>query len=377
MFERERPDPQPDIEFDFFDESPTVEAGERQGAPPRKRRKMPSRPSGGPPPSFLRLGLLIAGAILLAVVLVFWVSNCRGDQKKAKYQDYMESVAGPASESAQVGKQLNQLLTTPNVKLAELRSQLEGLRQQQAQIVTNTRKLDAPGPLRDEQESLVEAMQFRVSGLNGLSVAFGSVQGTPSTSVSGERLAVQAQRLTTSDVVYQDLFKAGSIAVMGKEGVRGVPVPDSDFVQTPDFASSTFWKQTVDRLTQGPKAGGLHGNEIVSVVAQPGNQRLSTTDDNTVQASDRLSFQVNVKNSGESQETQVVVNLIIKQNPPVRKQQVIDVISPGETKTVTFKDLGPPNFGTRVTVQVTVQPVSGESNTGNNSYEYPVIFTLG
>ena len=84
-----------------------------------------------------------------------------------------------------------------------------------------------------------------------------------------------------------------------------------------------------------------------------------------------------LENSGESQETQVVVNLTIKQSPPVRKQQVIDVISPGETKTVTFKDLGPPNFGTRVTVQVSVQPVSGESNTGNNSYEYPVIFTLG
>jgi len=377
MFERERTDPQPDIEFDFFDESPTVEGGEREGAPPRRRRKIPTKPPGGTPPQVLRLALLIAGAILLAVVLVFWVNNCRGNQKKGKYQDYMEQVSKPATESAQVGKQLNTLLTTPGIKLTELRSQLEGLRQQQAQIVANSEKIDPPGPLRDQQGSFIEAMQFRVSGLDGLASAFETVQGTPSTAVSGERLATQAQRLIASDVVYQDLFQEGSAAVMTKDGVTGVPVPDSVFVQNPDFGSPTFWKQTVDRLTQNPKASGLHGDSIEAVIVQPGNQRLSTSKDNTVQASDRLSFQVLIKNSGDSQETQVVVHLTIKQNPPVRKEQVVDVINPGETKTIVFQDLGPPNFGTRVTVQVNVDPVTGESNTANNTAEYPVIFSLG
>jgi hypothetical protein len=377
MFERERTDPQPDIEFDFFDESPTVEAGEREGAPPRKRRKMPTRPPGGPTPSLLRLGLLIAGAILLAVILVLWVNSCRSGQKKEQYKNYMESVAGPAGDSAQVGKRLNTVLTTPGIKLSELRSQLEGLRQQQAQIVANARQLDPPGPLREEQRSLVEALQFRVSGLNGLAAAFAAVQGTPSTSTSGARLATQAQRLIASDVVYQDLFTEGSTAVMSNENVTGVPVPDSVFVLNPDLGSPSFWKQTVDRLTQSPKAGGLHGNMISGVIVQPGNQRLSPTDDNTVQASDRLSFQVLVKNSGDSQETQVVVSLTIKQNPVVRKTKTIDVINPDETKTVVFSSLGPPNFGTRVTITVNVEPVSGESNTANNTAEYPVIFTLG
>ena len=338
---------------------------------------MPTRPPGGPSPSFVRLALLIAGAILLAVVLVLVVNNCRGNQKKAKYQDYMEAVNGPAAESAQVGKDLNDALTTPGIKLADLRSQLEGLLQQQSQIVTNASGLDAPGPLRDEQQSLVEAMQFRVNGLTGLSAALTAVQGTPSTAKSGEDLAVQAQRLIASDVVYQDLFKAGSAALMRKEGVTGVPVPDSTFVTNPDFGSPTFWKQTVDRLTQSPSAGGLHGSQITSVVVQPGNQRLSTSEDNTVNVTPRLSFQVNVKNSGDSQETQVVVTLTIKQDPIIRKTQTISVISQGETKTVIFEDLPPPTFGSPVKVQVSVEPVSGETNTSNNSYEYPVIFSIG
>lgn len=376
MFERERTDPQSDIEFDFFDEPPTVEAAEREGGPPRRRRKMPTGPPGGPTPSVLRLGLLIAGAILLAAVLVVWVNSCRGDQKKSRYQDYMEAVAGPAGQSAQVGKQLNELITSPGVKLNDLRSQLEGLRQQQAQIVTAAQALDAPGPLRAEQENLVEAMQFRVSGLDGLAAAFGKVQGTPSTAESGELLANQAQRLITSDVVYEDLFQEGSRSVMNAEDVTGVPIPDSKFVQNTDFATPSFWKQTVDRLTQNPKTGGLHGNEIVSVIVQPGDQHLSPTEDNTVQASDRLSFQVLVKNSGDFQETQVVVSLTIQQNPLQRKQQVIDVINQGETKTVVFEDFDPPSFGTRGSVKVSVQPVDGENNTGNNTASYPVIFSL-
>ncbi len=379
MFERENPDPQTDIEFDFFDESPTVEGGERggEGAPPRRRRKMPTRPPGGSNPSLLRLGLLIAGAILLAAVLVLTISNCRGNQKKAKYQDYMESVGGPAAESAQVGKDLNDLLTTPGKKLAGLRSELEGLRQQQAQIVANATALDAPGPLREQQQSLVEAMQFRVNGLSGLSAAFAAVQGTPSTAESGERLAVQAQRLIASDVVYQDLFKLPSEGVMHNEAVTGVPVPVSRFVTNPDFGSPTFWKQTVDRLTQSPQAGGLHGNQITSVVVQPGNQRLSTSEDNTVLVTDGLSFQVNVKNSGDSQETQVLVTLTIKQDPVIRRTQTISVISPDETNTVIFKDLPAPTFGSPVNVLVSVDRVPGETNTSNNSYEYPVIFSLG
>ena len=57
-----------------------------------------------------------------------------------------------------------------------------------------------------------------------------------------------------------------------------------------------------------------------------------------------------VKNSGDSQETQVIVTLTIKQDPVIRQEQTIDVINPGETKTVIFKDLARATFGTPVDV---------------------------
>jgi hypothetical protein len=377
MFERERTDPQQtDIEFDFFDDSPTAEASGRERTP-RRGPRMPRRPPTGNQPSLFRLGILIAGAILLAVVLVIWVNSCRAGQKKGEYRDYMEAVAGRASESEQVGKQLNQFITTPGIKLQDLRDELDGLKQHAGQILTSARELDPPGPLRDEQDSLVEALEFRLSGLNGLAEAFSQVQGTRNSAEAGRRLAIPAQRLVASDVVYADLFYEGSRAVMDKEGVKGIPIPESRFVQNGDLASPTAWTLIVERLTRSPKAGGLHGNQLVGVIVQPGQQQLSPTEDNTVKASDRLSFQVLVKNSGESQETQVQVSIVIQQSETIRRTEVIDLINPDETKTVVFGNLGTVTFGTRSTLKVNVEPVTGENNTANNTAEYQIIFTLG
>ena len=109
---------------------------------------------------------------------------------------------------------------------------------------------------------------------------------------------------------------------------------------------------------------------------QPGGQQLSPSEDNTIKAVEDLSFQVLVQNSGDSQETQVPVRLVIQQDPVIRKEKVIDLINPGETKTVTFSGFGQLSFSTRTTLKVTVEPVSGEQNTGNNSAQYNVIFTL-
>src|SRR5687768_7009080 len=153
MFERERTDPpQSDIEFDFFDESPTVEAAERERSTQRRGPRLPTPPPRGTQPSPFPLRILISRAILLAVVLVIWVQSCRSGQKKAEYRDYMEEVAGRASESEQVGRQLNQIITTPGIKLNDLRDELDGLRQRSAQVLASARELDPPGPLREEQE---------------------------------------------------------------------------------------------------------------------------------------------------------------------------------------------------------------------------------
>ena len=378
MLDREKSEPQTDIEFDFFDESPTSETEPRKkDGPPGKRPRMPRRPPTPPGgPQLYRLGLLIAGAILLAVILILVINNCRGDQKQSAYEGYMEDVNDVASESAEIGNQLNNQLTTPGRRLEALRADVEGLQEQQEQVLRRTQDMGPPGPLVEQQEALVETMQFRVNGLAGLARGLQLVAQTEDQQESGRNLANQAQRLVASDIVYADAFRAASESVLEQQGVTNVAVPASVFVQNAEFGSPSFWTQTVRRLTRGPEAGGPRGNGIVAVRVQPGGQELVRGEDNTVEQSADLAFEVLVENSGESQETQVQVTLIVRQDPQIRKEQTIDVINPGEEKTVTFTGFENLEFQALTTLQVQVDPVEGEANTDNNTAEYPIIFTL-
>ena len=383
-------DHETDIDFDFFEDDPEPH---REPEPDRGRSDPrpgggPRRPSGsGRPPTgmtpLLRLAGLIAFAILIVVLFVFWVQSCQGASKKSKYRGYMDKVAVVAKESEQIGRELNDALTTPGIKLADLDTKLAGLAQQQEQGVARSRELTPPGPLRFQQRDLVEALELRVSGLRGLDDALRTAARS-SKDVTGNALivAAQAQRLVAGDVVWDDLFKDPSISVLREEGVTGVAVPDSNFVSSPDFSAPRFWEAILGRLfnqtSTGGSTGGLHGTGLVSVKALPANLELSQEQENTVTATTDLGFAVTIEDTGDSQEVQIKITLTIQQSPsPIVQTKTIDLINPQEQKTVVFRNLGQVQFATKTTVKVDVQPVPDETNTSNNSASYPVIFSLG
>src|SRR5689334_13525452 len=94
------------LDFDFFDEPATVEQQPTQrvrmprrrpsGTPPRGPRPPQIRPPQGFAPLFRLVGL-IAFAIAIVVLLVFWVQSCQGAAKKNAYKNYVADVATIAS----------------------------------------------------------------------------------------------------------------------------------------------------------------------------------------------------------------------------------------------------------------------------------------
>ena len=368
-----------EIEFDFFEEPATREAV-RTERPPRRSRG-PRRPQG--PPSgltpLLRLVGLISFAILIVVLLVFWASSCRGEAKRDRYQGYMQDVQGVADRSERIGSQLSTTLTRREVRQAALVRTLDGYAQQQEQLVAAAQRVDPPGPLREQHEHLVDSLQFRVSGLRGLADAFGTRTGN-ATRV-GELLSAQYRRLVAGDVAWDDLFSAPAAAELRRQDLRGVNVPDSNFVANPDIATSramsTIWQRVRGQAATGGTATppGTHGHNLVSVTVV-GGSRLNPNALNKIVATTDLSFEVVFENSGDSTETGVEVELTIqKETEPLTRTRRVDLTEPGQEVRAVFRNVGPVPFVQRTTLQVSVKPVPGEENSTNNTAEYPVIFS--
>jgi hypothetical protein len=371
-------EPDTDFDFDFFEEPSTQETAVRE-RPFRGGPRRPVRPPSGLTP-LLRLIGLIAFAIVAVVVLVFVVKGCRDENKEGEYERYLGDVTNVARESSSIGRDLNGVLTQPGIRQDELEQRLNGLAQRQEQLVATADDLDPPGRLVPEQQALVAALDLRVGGLRGLEDTFRRTTNSTDATAAGAALSAHAQRFVASDVIWDDLFRGPSLQELRRAGVTGVRVPNSDFLSNPDLATSTamkaIWQRVHGAKTDGAPTG-LHGSALVSTEALPSGQELSQDTETTIEATTDLAFAVTVENSGDNQEVGVEVTLTIQKSPrPLVKTQQIDVINPGEDKTLTFSDLGQPPFGTPTSVKVDVKPVPGETRTGNNTAEYPVFFSF-
>lgn len=375
-----------DIEFDFFEEPETTEAARPDRGPgtrPRGPRPPIRTPQGITP--LLRLVGLIAFAIVIVLLLVYAIQGCQSSSKHAKYDNYMKKVSQIASNSHSIGVRLTSLLGQPGLKAADVQTKLAGLARDEQQDVDAARAIDPPGRLRDEHTRLIDALQYRYSGIVGISDSLRQAVARKNLAAAqaGALLVTPAERLIASDVVYDDSFRDPSKQVLANQGVGDVRVPSSAFVQNPDFYTANGLAAVVTRLrgvSVSPTAGGLHGTNIVMTKALPKGTELSTSTRLPVVAGTDLGFAVTVEDSGDSVEVHIPVTLTITGGTkPIVRNQVIDLISPKEQKTVTFSNiqLDATFFGSQSTsVKVKVNSVPNEHNVSNNSSEYPVIFTL-
>jgi hypothetical protein len=371
-----------DIEFDFFEEPETREAARPERPPARGGPRPPIRTPHGFTP-LLRLVGLVAFAIVLVVLLVYAIQGCQSSGKHAKYENYMSKVSDIASSSQSIGSRLGALLTQPGLQTTAVQRRLAGLAREQQQDADAARSIDPPGRLREENSRMIDALEYRYSGIVGISDSLKAALKTKNNNRAASLLVVPAQRLIASDVVWDDSFRDPSKQVLRNEGVGDVRVPDSTFVQSPEFYTTSPLAAVVARLRGGsvtPRSGGLHGTNIVSTKAIPKGTELSTSTRLPVVASTDLGFEVMVEDSGDSAEVRIPVTLTITNGTrSITKTAILPFINAKQRKPVTFRNiqLDPPFFGSQSTsVKVSVKPVPNEHTTSNNTAEYPVIFSL-
>jgi hypothetical protein len=370
------------VEFDFFDEPETEEAPRRRR--PRRERSGPPR-TPGPPTGIVplaRLVGLIAIAIAIVVAFVFWVGACQGKSTHDQYASYSTEVKTVASSSNALGHEFAAKLVSGGLKQGALEQSLQQYAQQEQQEYDQAQQIRPPGPLRQVHQQLIDAIELRAKGL----AALGDVLAqwtSKNTSTTIDALAAQAELLTASDVVWEQLYRLPATQELKTEGVTGVVIPASSFVPNTELISARSFGVLLNNMkgaSTGGTPSGLHGSQLISVVANPGGTALTTATATTVKVSADLAFAATVEDSGNFQENGVVVHLTITAgSTTIKRTQTIQTIAPKTQQTVSFGNFNLPTaaFGNRATVKVDVAPVPGETNTSNNTATYTVFFTLG
>jgi hypothetical protein len=379
-----------DIEFDFFEDEPaTTEApaSSRVRLPGRGGRGCVPRRPAGPPRGLTPLLRLLALIAILVAVLVFFgllIQSCASTSKHDAYKSYMDKVALVAQASAKDGSDVADALTTPGAKVADLETKLASIAEAERSNVVAAQHLDPPGPLRDQHENLIEALQLRVAGIQGLAATFRATAGSKNTSSDATLLATWAQRLLASDVDWDDLFKEPAKVVMEKEGVTGVAPPESHSVVNADLITQHSMSGVLQRLrgvSTGGTPTGVHGTNIVSTKVLPTGQTLLQDQTNTIVATQDLAFVVTVHDGGDSQEVGIQVTITLQKvsgGGTITKTKTISVIDPGQDKQVTFSNVNVTGlFVQKAELRVNVAPVTGERDSSNNKATYPVLFSLG
>jgi hypothetical protein len=390
-----------DTELGFFEEPRTLET-----APRARRRRRPEggdrRPSGPPPGAvgLARLAGLIALGIAVVIGFVFWVGSCQGTTAHDEYASYLSKITPLAQSSAKIGSELTNELDARNLTLTDLESKLQAWSQQEQADYAAAQRIRPPGPLQTAHAQVLDTFQLRALGLAGLAntLTTAKAQSTPpSAGTVANELAAEAQLLTSSDIVWAELFRLPATETLSQKGVTGVIVPASQFVTNAGAISSSSFAIAYERLGTGSTSGGgggggggasaakgLHGSALISTAAVEAGKTttLSTSaaTPSTIAVSAGLVVEVTFEDSGNFPEVKIPVTLdvIVSGKSVYSKTETVDSILPKHQTTVSFSSLQvpPAAFGHNSKLTVKIGQVPGEVRLDNNSATYPVLFQL-
>lgn len=396
----------------FFDDDYELdEAPPSRGA--RKRPSMPSAPKGKGPQ---RLLVLVIGILILLVAGYFLVQRCQRDREVSSYQSYVAQSNEVAKASGTVGSEFSAAILTAGQTPDGLDKSLTREIQSSQQIAKNAADLSAPDGVSSYKPFLVQSMQYRVSGLQGLQKALRDAFNSAGTTgqVPLEQSAAVAatfQRLIASDVVYSDSYQEPVKQVLAQKSINatvedsqfvdpkliefaapqrmqsilnallgGVPVDGGGTVVTTTDAEGNVITSTEGAVTGDTGSGALHGTTLISTLFNPGGTQLDPASVNEVDSANDMSLAITVQNSGDATEVSVKVNVVLRakgMDDRTLPTGEITTLDPGAQGTVEIPfGLSDIVFDSVVTAKVTVEKVPGEQNIDNNIGVYQIQFRL-
>jgi hypothetical protein len=340
--------------------------------PERPRRRV-----GGPQrrrQQFLVRRLIGVGVgLAFLILIVIGIRGCLEARSDRALRNYDSDVATVMQQSEQSGKDFFNLLSGTSGSSSSLDAQQEVLRQRDTSqtLLDRAHQIGAPGQMHDAQNAVIQTLTLRRDALS--SIAQNVTQATARTQTGNAIAAISAAMgsLYASDVLWTQIGKPEIEKVLDDEGVDGTPLPTGKFMpaNATDYLNQTTLVTKLNALTgQTATSGGTHGLQLLQT--QIGGQTLTPDSSNNVPG-DSSEIDIEVQNSGDSDETGIQVSVTVGGSQLTGQ---LSALAAGETGTVKIPITSKPTPGTDTTLQVVVRPVPGEQITTNNPSTYSVVF---
>lgn len=346
---------------------------------PRERKPRGGGPAMGQSP-VARVLIILAAVVVLILLVSLGIKSCLNSKKVGEYRDYFNAVDSVIKESDDIGNQLSAMFMKPDESVRQsLEGKLGDFLAAQDQILEKAKAIQAPDQFKKANEWFVASMQVRDRGLRGLQPAMLNALEARDNQAGAAQVSQEMLILLTSDVAYDEFFYQPAQQVLKDEEITEIKVPQAKFLKDPALASQQTAVSVLDRLKGGTaQVTGLHGVAIVGVKAKPSGMALTTDSDNSLKASDSLTFEVEIENQGEATETDVPVSLTLTapgRPTPQKVDGTIPTIAPNERKTIELTGLAADAGTQPALLRAEVGPVPGEANTQNNVGEYKIVFS--
>ena len=322
----------------------------------------------------IRRGIALVGGLLILILLVLGVKGCLNARKERALKNYARDVSQIVDETSQTSKAFFNRLEDPgDLSVTEFEAEINADRSAMDNYLQRVDKLDTPGDMSKAQNGLELVYQLRASAMDDIAQRMSFALGEAGRDAAISDITHDMRTLLASDVLYEDVVRPEINNVLADNGIEGRDVPKSQFL--PDgiaWLDESKVDSALSNVSSGaggattgscPCGTGLTGASVNGTTLTEGVPA-------TVSGGGAPELDVQVQNQGSSELSGVTVSVSVDGGSPIT--QDISSIAPGETQTATIA-LTPAPTG-QVTLDVEIEPVTGEQVTDNNKASYTVTF---
>jgi len=333
----------------------------------RRRRRNPA------PAIIAALALLIFGC---------WVFNLtcgrRGGGGGSGLGEYASRVRSIAEATAGLGQAWNEVRQSLPQLIADTQSldaRLQELESQALDILSQAKAVVPPDDLELAHAALVICLEQRYRSLQNYRPDLINALSAVDLDVYARSLSEDLQGMVYSDGSYAFFRRQVSEAIQAGK-VEDVTLPESAWMQ--DWDSADY--ESVKTFLVGLKGTEVHGVAVGAVMLKPEGTLVQEAGETVhrLPSTDEVNVTVTVENQGNRSESGVVVRISLYSTintNPVRQEQTLESMAPGEKVQVVFTGLRPTTGRVRNILEIKVEPVPRETFIDNN--QKLIYFTVG